>query len=126
MAESAFREAGLTELIRACDQIGGRTKKETRNLLREVGQTVRDVAEAKFVEKFGERVDPTAKGFRVVVRQRGVSVEQSLRKTTGRRPDWGSQQMRFGLIPAADVSGPEVARETEKAVEEILGRLDRP
>lgn len=90
---------------------------EIRAALREVGQKVKEDADAKTSRRL--KSPKSGHGYRVVVRARGVNVEQSLRKTTGLRGDWGSSQMRFSLIPALDENAPETAKAMEEAMEQI-------
>ena len=52
---------------------------------------------------------------------RGAFVTQGARKVTGQRPDFGSLQMRKGLIPALEAH----ADELEPAVGNALDRLTR-
>jgi hypothetical protein len=78
--------------------------------LRRGGRVVEDEAERLF-----SPIDAgSAAGFRTYVRAGGrVSVEQSKRKTTGNRPQFGALQMREGLLPAQ-----------ESKLEEVAGILD--
>jgi hypothetical protein len=52
-------------------------------------------------------------------------VEQSLRKVTGLRPDWGATQMRKGLLPALSSKQNEVEAEFEKALDVVSAIFDR-
>ena len=80
--------------------------------IRKAGDHVKFDAAARFV-----RYDPkTAAGYRVVVRRRGVAVEQALRKTTGKRSDFGTLQWERALGPAAD----ENADRTREAIEQAF------
>lgn len=109
---------GLTELLKALHEVDRGLEKEVREGLREGGQKVQGRATARFM-RYGVK---TARGFRTVVRQRGVSVEQSLRKTTGLHPEWGKQQMRKGLLPALDDELGEVTEMVERRVGGLLRR----
>ncbi len=105
----------MKEFLHATDHAGPVAKKEVRDAFRDVGKVVRTAAEVKFV-----RFDVnTAQHFKVVVRQRGVSVEQTLRKTTGLRPDFGALQMKKALIPALDENQGEVENRMELALERV-------
>lgn len=108
---------GYREFIRACDLAIPELRAEIRSAFRDVGEVVR----ADAASRFGAYDAHTAAGFRVVVRQRGIAVEQSLRKTTGRHPDYGALQMRRGLLPAVAEKEPEVERRFEAAVEKVAG-----
>jgi hypothetical protein len=87
---------GYKEFLRACNAADKAAKKEVRTILREVGDVVKRDAAARF-----SAVDTrSAAGYRTAVRQRGIAVEQRLRKTTGQHPEWGAYQMRKALLPA--------------------------
>jgi hypothetical protein len=83
---------GLRELTR---DLGGARSEFGKDL----GKGLRAVAEpiradwAADEQRFGAF---TATGLRTVVRQRGVAIEQTRRKTTGMRPDFGRAQQRLG------------------------------
>lgn len=111
---------GLRELQRALRLADPALRKEIRERYRKVGRLVQEDASRRFDE-----YDPkTAAGFRTYVRQRGVQVEQSLRKTTGLRPDWGSLQMREGLLPATEAKGEEIVREFERAIDDVADLIE--
>ena len=61
-----------------------------RKALRDVGDIVRHDAQTSF-SSVNSR---SAAGFKTRVRQRGIAVEQSIRKTTGDHPEYGALQMR--------------------------------
>jgi len=115
------RVKGLREFVRACDHAGKETKREVRNTFREVGDIVKVEAARRF-----EDVDArSAAGFRTVVRQRGVSVEQKYRKTTGQHPEFGALQMRKALIPALDFESGQVERKLENAIDKVADHFQR-
>ena len=66
----------------------------------------------------------SAAGYRVYVRQRGVSVEQSLRKTTGEHPEFGTLQMEKALLPALYCNEDEVVRRLEDALDKVAARFN--
>lgn len=120
MAETV-RVTGIRELQRAARASGGAAPKLLRARLKIVGQIVRDDSAADLAP-----LSPiSAAGYRVYVRQRGVSVEQSRRRTTGMRPDWGAFQMRRILIPALDRNQTAVREETDKAIDDIVRIFER-
>jgi len=120
MAET-LRLHGYREFLRACDRAGKETKKEVRGTFRVVGDIVRDEARSLF-----EDISPkSAAGYRTRVRQRGVAVEQSLRRTTGTRPDFGRLQMEEALEPALEEKEDEVEREMENAIDKVADHFDR-
>ena len=111
----------LREFVRATDRAGPSTKKMVRNELRLAGDLVRADAYARF-RPFSER---TARGFRVAVRQRGVSVEQRLARTTGLHPEWGVEQMEKALLPARAAELAVIARSFEKSLLRICDEIKR-
>jgi hypothetical protein len=115
------RVKGYRELLRACDRAGPESKKEVRGALRAAGEIVRVDATDRF-----SSVDPrSARGYRVRVRQTGVAVEQSLRRTTGLHPEFGRLQMRDALIPALETKADDVVREIDKALETVEDHFER-
>ncbi len=57
--------------------------------------------------------------FRTSVRQGVVAVQQSARKVTGLRGDFGALQMRKALIPASQSKLDEIEREMERALDDL-------
>lgn len=125
------------EFVKACSQADKETRRAMRVELRHAGSLVRDDAEQRFgrygsaaagAASFGgnraSHADSAA-GYRVRVRQRGIEVEQSIRKTTGRHPEYGAAQMRHGLIPAAKAKEPEFVAGVEAAMAVICARFER-
>lgn len=119
--EETLRVKGYREFLRASDRAG----KETKRFVRETYRKVGDVVKANAASRFQTYDARTAAGFRTVVRQRGVSVEQSLRKTTGRRPDFGALQMRKALVPALEAKEREVEGAFERAVDTVADHFER-
>lgn len=112
---------GLREMLRAAKDAGTATNVEVREALRKTGEIVRADA-APRLAKYSTR---SAAGLKVRVRQRGVGVEQSLRKTTGERPDYGSLQMRKALLPAVAKTEPQWEAEFDKALDHIIEVFER-
>lgn len=120
MAQEALVVRGYQPLLRALRNADRDTKREVRAALRDVGEVVRVEA-----VKLLDPVAPlSAAGYRVRVRQRGVAVEQSLRKTTGLHPEWGDYQMRRVLLPARHNTFPEVEELFEKAVDFVAAKFN--
>jgi hypothetical protein len=116
-----LRVTGYRDLLRAVARSDASTKRRVRSAFRQVGEDVRQDATARF-----SSIDEhSAAGYRVRVRQRGVAVEQSLRKTTGTRPDYGALQMRKALLPALATKASDVDRRMQKALDEIADDFDR-
>lgn len=113
------RVDGLREFISAADAAGKETKKAVRKALREVGGIVKNDARARFASTDAR----TAGRFGVSVRKTGmVSVEQRLRKTTGKHPDFGALQMRRALVPALEAKRGEVEKGLEEAVDRLINQ----
>jgi len=116
-----LRVRGYREFLRAADRASRESKREVRSAFRDVGEGVREEAAQRFAH-----VSPrSAAGYRVRVRQRGVSVEQSLRKTTGTRPDFGEVQMRDALIPALEDNADDIERRMTDAIDRIADHFER-
>jgi hypothetical protein len=89
---------------------------------------VQEEGRKRFIRAIDSRSDAsrastrrTAEGFRTYIRGgANVHVEQSLRKTTGLRPDWGELQMTKGLLPARADKIDEVADRIEDGVGGLL------
>jgi hypothetical protein len=116
-----LRIRGYREFLRAATRAEKESKKEVRAALRAVAEPVR-VEAASLFDTLDAR---SAAGYRVRVRQRGVSVEQSLRKTTGKHPEFGSLQMREALIPALEAKEHEIERGMEDAIDRIADHFER-
>lgn len=106
---------GLKEFNRDVRKAEKDTRKVVRDRLREVGGVVR-VDAANRLQEYDDR---SARGLKVRVRAAGIFVEQSLRRTTGLRPDYGALQMTRALIPAVEATEPQMVREMEKAADEL-------
>lgn len=87
---------GDKELERAFKKLRKDVLRELRSALRKAAEPVRAEAASLF-----SSYDPrSAGGYKIRVRQRGVAVQQTIGRTTGLRPDFGSLQMRSALLPA--------------------------
>jgi hypothetical protein len=109
------RVLGYREFIRACGVMDRATNRELRGVFRDVGEVVRRDASSRLSD-LSER---SAAGYRTRVRQRGVEVEQSLRRTTGLRGDWGVTQMKDALVPALVENTDEVNRAMQDAMDNV-------
>lgn len=117
----AVRLKGYRELLRASDRAEKDARREVRSEFREVGEIVRVDAHSRL----RELSETSAEGLRTRVRQRGVAVEQSLRRTTGNRPDWGETQMRDVLVPALEDNQEEIDDRLEEALDRVADRFER-
>ena len=121
MPESeTIRVLGYREFLRASDRAGRESKVFVRAAFRTAGEAVR-VEGAGLFEKYDAR---SAAGFRVSVRQQGVFVYQGLRKTTGKRPDYGSLQMRKALLPALQRKETATVAAIESALDLVADHFD--
>lgn len=116
-----IRVTGAAELIRALNKADRETGRLVKERLAKVGETVR----AEGASRFSRYSSVSAAGFRVYSRINGVSVAQSKRKVTGRRPDWGTLQMNRALEPALEAKQSEVEAELEKALDDIERIVER-
>ena len=112
---------GYKEFLRASQHAIPESRAEVRRAFREVGEFVRVRAE----ELFQPYSSVSASGYRVRVRQRGIAVEQSLRKTTGKRPDYGALQMREALLPARHDTYARTQQEFELALDRVADYFER-
>lgn len=112
-----LRVVGYTQLMSAFNAMPNEIKKDVREALRTSGERVQRDSASKTADRLTS--PRSAHGYRTYVRARGVSVEQSLRKTTGLRPDWGTSQMRESLVPSLIENEPNTVQDFEKAVAEI-------
>lgn len=118
---STLRVEGYRQFLTACDNADKNTKREVRATFRKVGDAVKEGAAARFAG-----VDArTAAGFRTGVRRTGVSVQQSLRKTTGLHPEFGALQMRRALVPSLEANAAETERAFEQAIDKVCNLFER-
>lgn len=114
MSVALFRVKGLREIQRAARLAGPAAELAVTNALRKTGEGVRDEWERRF-----SRVDAnSAAGYRVRVRNKGVAVAQSKRKKTGKHPEYGALQMRYGMRVALDMD-----KEIERNLEDAIGKI---
>lgn len=115
-----LRVRNLQPFLKACDHAGKDTKKQVRGAFRKVG----DIVKTDWRGRYRPVDAKSAAGLRTVVRQRGVNVEQSLRKTTGAHPEWGAWQLRHGGIPALQAKTGDVNRELEHAIDTVVDHFN--
>ena len=98
MAAQAVRVnvKGYREVIRALNRTDKETKKTLKDALKAAAEPVAADARSLIAKYQGASVSTIQP--RVVTS--GVYVTQRAKKKTGKRPDFGSLQMRRGLIPA--------------------------
>lgn len=116
---AAVRLKGLARFQRDMKRLGDvELKKEIDDQLRAAAQLVADDAR--------RRLQPinaySAAGLRPRVRGFGrVVVEQSRRRTTGLRPDWGEKIMKRDLIPAVRQYEEEIVRRMDRMLAKLGG-----
>jgi len=116
-----MRVKGYREFVRATNRAGLESRRAVRTAFREIGEPVRAEAQRLF-EKYDAR---SAAAFRIGVTQRGVFVEQGIRKTTGTSPDYGALQMRKALVPALRLKHTDVEKAMERALDGVADHFDR-
>jgi hypothetical protein len=115
---ATLRVEGYRELVRSFALLERKEKREVREILRRSGEKVRLEAGQKVLADKPQDTK-TASGYRTRVRQRGVAVEQALRKTTGVHPEWGGWQMRHALEPALQDNETFTRLAMERAMDEL-------
>jgi hypothetical protein len=120
VAGETLRVDGYRQLMVAFQHADKDSRRELRRTLARAGEHIQRDATARF-----SRVNArSAAGYRVRVRQRGIAVEQSIRKTTGLHPEYGALQMRTALLPALMENQNETVRALERALDEVADRFD--
>lgn len=96
MAEQTIRVRGYRETARALQRVNKGAKVALYAGLKEAANPIAEDARARLM---GYTAMKTS-SIRPRVTMRGVYITQGARKTTGTRPDFGSLQMKVGLLPA--------------------------
>jgi hypothetical protein len=109
------------ELVRGLKQLEAAEKRNVRLSLRHIGEAVKDDAAGRIAPKSAK----TAAGFKVSVTQRGVGVYQSLKKTTGKHPEWGGYQIVHALLPARRDNEQEIHHALEEALDKASEAFNR-
>ncbi len=124
--EVSVEYTGFSQLYTALRDLEPATHAALREGLLEVGAVTRERAVQDFKEYgVGEHLlethAHTAEGFKTRVRATGiVVVEQSIRKTTGRHPEYGALMMTKALLPARAISMLDAQEVLERKVVEPL------
>lgn len=121
MAASSVKVKGYREFLRAASKAEKETKAVVRTEFKRIAEPVR----AEATSRFSTIDSRSAAGFRIAVRQRGVAVEQRIKRTTGKRGDYGSLQMRRALIPSLNANEDKIVRGVEQAIDRIADKLER-
>lgn len=112
MAE-AIRVMGVAEVQRAFRSVDSKLARDFGNDLKKTAEPV--VAAAKAKERWQGASISTIRARRSGV---NVYVEQSARKVTGLRGDYGALQMRQALVPALDENTGKVFSEVNRVLDE--------
>jgi hypothetical protein len=121
---------GLSQLVKALHEIQPAIESEFNAELKAIGEVVASDAARRFagLPAHGSPATAasyrrTASGFKSRVRAGGrVTVEQTRRRKTGRRGDYGGLMMRRALLPARAAHLDEAAERAERAVGRALSR----
>lgn len=113
MPAASIHYEGLREVALALKEVDEHLLGELKGDLEKVGNVVCDEAQILWFQRLrkfdrgprsAQSITRTGLGFQTRVRLgRGgslVSLEQTQRKTTGRRPDYGALQVRDAMLPA--------------------------
>jgi hypothetical protein len=115
VAQQTIRVEGLRELQRALRNADKELAKDLTRRLKEAADIVRQDAASKFAS-----INPvSAAGFRPRARTGVAAVEQSKKRTTGTRPDFGSLQMRVALLPALADNTDNVVAAIDRMLDEL-------
>lgn len=123
---SAIEVKGLDELVRSFAKVDKALGREVRDAIRDAGEFVRVDAQERAVERIANirQVGPggqdwsrmrlgTTAGAIVYI------VPRSKRRAGSRRPKFGTLLMRDAMIPALETNRAEIAKEVERAIENI-------
>ena len=117
MARETFRVVpeSVREVLAGLTAMDKDVAKGIREELRSAGQIVQREATSLFAPVS----DRSAAGYKVRVRQRGVAVEQSLRRTTGEHPDFGTLQLQTALLPSLERHEHDVVNKLTAMLDEV-------
>jgi hypothetical protein len=118
LAATSVRVKGLRELTAAFRKMETETWPELRRELQTVAKPVAESAKAKISVYRGASLGT----IRPVALTRSVFVRQTKRKVTGQRPDYGSLQMRHGLLPALEENTDQIISGFEDMIDRLASR----
>jgi len=112
VAASTVRVTGVREVTAAFRKIDTQLAKQFGDDLKKAAEPVAETSRQKVTRYAGASINT------IRARRRGASVfvEQSARKVTGKRGDFGALQMRNVLEPALDENAPQVFTEVERVL----------
>lgn len=118
--QTGFAVKNYTETMRALRFAEKDSRRQVRKQFRKVG----DIVKEEWSFRFRDISPKSAAGLRTRVRQRGVSVEQSIGRTTGLRPDFGVLQMGYGTTAMEDKED-AVVKGFDDALDTVADHFDR-
>lgn len=118
MARGARRETIKVEGLREWQRDVGKAEKETKQKTREGLQRAAEPVLQDWRRQLSPIHELSASKLRARVRQAGVFVLQTARKTTGERPDFAALQVAQGER-ALDAKSDEAERELEESINEL-------
>lgn len=120
---------GYREFNRALRHADKDLRREIREAFREVADDVRDEGRERF-SRYGATSSHrrshaySASRYRTIVRQTGVNVEQTLRKSNRKHPEYGIAQMKHGLLPAMLANRGNLSRRAEAALQKVIHLIE--
>lgn len=121
MPVAYFRVHGFRELQRAIRHAGPEADRVLNDAFRDIGESVRVEWESRFARR-GRSEQKSAAGYRTRLRQKGVAVGQSKRKKTGKHPEYGALQQRYGMRVVIDMDR-DIERRLERAIDKVGDHL---
>lgn len=109
-----MRVEGLRTVTRALQRVDDRTAATVLVGLKKAADPVSGDANRRLSKYQG------VGAIKVRAAASGIFIQQSKRKVTGRRADFGALQMRIGLIPAAKEGAHEFTERVDLALEELI------
>lgn len=119
MAENTIRVRGYKETARALQRVNKGAKLALYSGLRDAAEPIAADARTRLAGYPGLKTS----SIRPRVGLRGVYITQDAKKVTGLRPDFGSLQMRVGLLPAAYGRQDDIVQKVEEAFL-VLSKLE--
>ena len=115
MASGSVRLHGYRETMRALRKCEKGARDAWKDAFKEVARPIAEEAQSRLARYQGISLGTI--GPRVVTS--GVFVTQRAKKRTGLRGDFGSLQMRVGLLPALEANEGKIDKAVEKALDDL-------
>lgn len=124
-SEETIAVRGLGPLIRDLSKVSKTATKALRRELRLLAEPVKvDIMLNEASEDFGR---PSVQGVKVIVRQRGINVEQTMRKSarfSARRPNFGPLQQAKAFDPGLEANRAFIEQQAEAFVDKLLAPVE--